>query len=122
MRFLIVDDRAESREVIRELLEMRGHEVVGEAGDAPGALAVAERCRPEAVLLDVRLGGQSGFDVARSLTAARPELAILMISVDPDMSPALVDACGARGFVPKQRLHTVDLKALLGAERRRAPE
>lgn len=122
MRFLIVDDRAESRDAIRELLEKRGHEVVGEAGDASGALDLAERCSPEAVLLDVRLGGESGFDVAESLTAARPELAILMISVDSDISLELAYASGARGFVLKQRLHTVDLNALLGAERPRAPE
>lgn len=116
MRFLIVDDRPESREVVRELVERRGHEVVGEAGDGSGAMAAVERFEPDAVLLDVRLGGESGFDVARSLIARRPELAILLMSVDSHTSPELARACGARGFVPKQHLHTVDLQSLLEGE------
>ncbi len=116
MRFLIVDDRVEWREVVRELLERRGHEVVGEASNGSGAMAAAERFEPDAVLLDVRLGGESGFNVARSLTGRWPELAIVLMSVDSDTSAELARACGARAFVPKQRLHAVDLQALLEGE------
>ena len=95
---------------------MRGHDVVGEASDGRGAMAEAERLGPDAVLLDVRLRGESGFDVARSLIARWPQLPILLMSVDAETAPELARACGARGFVPKQRLHAVDLQALLEGE------
>jgi len=113
VRFLIVDDTADSREVVRELLKLRGHEVVAEVRDGRGAIEATERFDPDAVLLDVRLGAESGFDVARSLTGRWPELAILLMSVDSDTSPERARACGARGFVAKQRLHAVDFQVLL---------
>jgi DNA-binding NarL/FixJ family response regulator len=113
VRFLIVDDHCESREALRELLQARGHAVVAEAADGRGAVDAAARFAPDAVLLDIRLGGESGIDVARALTEAWPELRILLLSVDIGTSPAVLHACGARGFVSKHRLHTIDLAAVL---------
>src|SRR5689334_17237018 len=71
MRVLIVDDQAAFRDASRELLEKRGH-VVAEAVDESEALRATARFDPDAVLVDVRLGGESGFDVARALTRAWP--------------------------------------------------
>jgi DNA-binding NarL/FixJ family response regulator len=116
MRFLIVDDRAESREAVRQVLERRGHTVVAEAATGEEALAATERFEPEMVLLDLRLGDESGLDVARALTAAWPRLPVLMFSVSTGATSELVRAYGARGFVPKDRLHEVDLLALLEPE------
>lgn len=111
MRFLIVDDNADAREAIRGLLEQSGHEVAEAARGSEAEAAVAQ-FDPEAVLLDVRLGGESGIDVARALTEAWPDLAVVLMSIDSHMSPECVSACGARGFVSKYSLHTVDLAAL----------
>ena len=62
----------------------------------------AELLMPDAVLLDLRLPDGSGFEVSGLLTAARPELAVLLISADHSPPPdGRVEACGARGFVPK---------------------
>jgi DNA-binding NarL/FixJ family response regulator len=113
VRFLIVDDQPAFREAARELLELRGHSVVAEAGNGTEALAAAAEFNPDAVLLDVRLGDESGFDIARALTNAWPELPVLLVSVDTGTSPEAARACGARGFVSKHQLHTVDLAALL---------
>jgi DNA-binding NarL/FixJ family response regulator len=112
LRFLIVEDHAEAREAMRDLLEQSGHEVA-EAATGSEAEAAVEEFDPEGVLLDLRLGDESGFDVARTLTEARPELAVVITSVDSDdVSPERLRACGARGFVSKYRLHAVDLAAL----------
>jgi len=62
-RVLVVDDQPDFREAARLLLERRGYAVAGEAGCAATALDTVERLAPEAVLLDVRLGGDDGFDV-----------------------------------------------------------
>jgi DNA-binding NarL/FixJ family response regulator len=71
---------------------------------------MAERLAPDGVLLDVRLPDGDGFALAAALVDACPGLAVLLTSADrttPD--PAVVRACGARGFVPKSRLAASDL-------------
>jgi DNA-binding NarL/FixJ family response regulator len=94
-------------------LERRGFTVVGEASNREEALATAAASEPDAVLVDLRLGGESGLELARALTVARPRLPVLMVSVDSTATPELVRAHGARGFVVKTRLDEVDLPALL---------
>jgi DNA-binding response OmpR family regulator len=111
LRFLIVEDYGEARQAIRAFLEQRGHEVA-EAANGTVARAAVTRFNPEAVLLDVRLGSESGFDVARALTTAWPDLAVVLMSIDPHVPPEDVRASGARGLVDKKRLHTIDLAAL----------
>jgi DNA-binding NarL/FixJ family response regulator len=109
-RVLIVDDQPSFRGMARRVLEWRGYVVAGEAGSAAGATAAAQRLAPDAVLLDVRLGEDSGFDVACALTQARPELAVLLVSsIDYRPCQALLRDCGARGFVLKSKLACVDL-------------
>ena len=105
-RVLIVDDQPDFRRVVRGLLIRRGHVVVGEADSLITALAAFQQCEPDAVLLDVCLGHESGFDVARVLTGLRPGLAVLLVSTDDryEDDEARVQECGARGFVLKSRL------------------
>ena len=97
----------------RRVLEWRGYVVAGEADSAASAIAAAERLAPDAVLLDVCLGEASGFDVACTLTQARPGLAVVLISsIDYGQCEALLRSCGARGFVLKSELACVDLADL----------
>jgi len=111
-RVLIVDDQASFRDLARRVLELRGYVVAGEADNAGSAVAAAERVAPEAVLLDVCLGQASGFDVACALTQARPSLAVVLVSsIDYRECTALLQACGARGFVLKSELARADLTA-----------
>jgi DNA-binding NarL/FixJ family response regulator len=114
-RVLIVDDQPVFREVARELLEVRGYSVVAEADGMATALEAVERSVPDAVLLDVRLGEESGFDVARALIGRQPELAVLLMSADKEHeSSEGVRRCGARGFVLKGRLVKTDLGTYWG--------
>ena len=111
VRVLIVDDSAPFRTAARELLKRRGYVVVGEAGCAAAAIEAAKLLAPDAVLLDVHLPDACGFEVSAILTGARPELAVLLISAD-DSPPhdGRVEACGARGFVPKSCLAATPLE------------
>ena len=112
-RVLIVDDQPAFREAVRDLLMSRGHAVVGEADGLVSALAALEQHRPDAVLVDVCLGIESGFDVARALTGLRPGLSVLLASSDDRYGEeARVRECGACGFVSKSRLVDTDLGAL----------
>jgi DNA-binding NarL/FixJ family response regulator len=108
-RVLVVDDQPAFRDAARQLLERRGYVVVAEAGCAATARDAVERFAPHAVLLDVRLGDDDGFNVCRGLTRARPGLAVLLTSTGQyEQCHELVAASGARGFVSKTRLVDTD--------------
>jgi DNA-binding NarL/FixJ family response regulator len=108
LRVLIVDDQPVFRRAARELLEARGYSVVGEAGCAAAALEGAEQLEPDAVLLDIRLGDESGHEVARALARFDPAPAVLLVScTDPGDEHARTS--GARGFLLKGRLAVTDL-------------
>jgi DNA-binding NarL/FixJ family response regulator len=108
-RVLVVDDEPTFRDAARQLLERRGYAVVAEAGCAATALDAVERFAPDAVLLDVRLGDDDGFEVCRRLTRVRPRLAVLLVSTaDYEQHGELVKFSGARGFVSKTNLLKID--------------
>jgi DNA-binding NarL/FixJ family response regulator len=113
-RVIIIDDHAPCRDAVRELLERRGFAVVGEADSANAGLETAAAVAPDAVVLDVNLPDGNGIDVCRALTGANPGLAVLLVSADPQHARWAGD-CGAVAFLPKVRLASADLNALLGA-------
>ena len=67
-RILVVDDMPETRRLMRRVLERARIEVI-EAGTGEDGLAAIRGDRPDAVVLDLRLPGMSGFDVARAVRA-----------------------------------------------------
>jgi CheY-like chemotaxis protein len=71
---LVVDDVAATRQLMRRILE-RDHMRVLEAASGEEAIRTIAGSRPEAVVLDLRLPGMSGFDVARTVRA-NPDEAI----------------------------------------------
>ena len=107
MRVLIVDDQPSFRQIARTLLEHRGYVVVGEAENAAAALAAGARLGPDAVLLDIRLGADSGLDVAYAMTRTSPAPAVLLVS-NAEVGVEHVKRSGARGFVLKSRLGGID--------------
>lgn len=110
VRVLIVDDHPGFREVARELLHRRGYAVVGEAGCAVSAVDAGLRLDPDAVLLDIRLGDESGFEVAWALHRACPRAAVLLVSgQDYGACSERLRFSGARGFLLKSSLASADL-------------
>ena len=67
IRCLIVDDNKSFLEAARVLLEREGLTVAGVASTGAEALRQAETLRPDVVLVDISLGDESGFDLARRL-------------------------------------------------------
>ena len=82
IRVLVVDDHAVVREGIRHVLAGEpGFEVVGEAANGEQALALAKSRRPDVVVLDVTMPGESGLRVAPKLRAAAPGARVLIMSM-----------------------------------------
>lgn len=67
LRVLIVDDEHLARQAMRRLLAAHPVEIVGEAEDVTSALRAIERNRPQALFLDIELGGSDGFELLAAL-------------------------------------------------------
>jgi two-component system LytT family response regulator len=75
LKAVIADDEPPARRRLRRLLrEIGGVEVVGEAGDGEAARAAIHEHRPDVVLLDIEMPGQSGVDLVASFDAPRPHI------------------------------------------------
>lgn len=100
LKVLIVDDEAPARSRLRDLLADIGAAlpavVVAEAGNGREALALAQQERPEVVLLDVRMPGMDGIEVAQHLRAFDPPPAVIFTTA--------YDSYAIRAF----DLHAVD--------------
>jgi DNA-binding NarL/FixJ family response regulator len=78
---LLIDDDAVYRSALRAFLDATYDiDVVGGAGNADEALAIAERIQPDAVVIDVAIPGSSGFEIAGRLRDILPELAIVFVT------------------------------------------
>jgi len=117
LRFLIVDDSSGFIVAARSLLEREGITVVGVASTGAEALQRAEELEPDVILLDVGLGEESGFDVARRLageTSSGTPSVILISTRSRDELAELIDASPAVGFLSKPDLSAKAIQDLLG--------
>jgi DNA-binding NarL/FixJ family response regulator len=103
LRILIVDDHQMFREGIRRRLEQEPDiTVVGEAASAEDAIAEVSRTNPTIVLLDIRLPGTSGIELARQLRQQWPDLKILVLTgYDFDQYVRAVARVGVSGYLLK---------------------
>ena len=101
-RVLVVDDVDGSRDLIREILESDGIEVVGEADTGESAVRLAEELRPDVVLMDVRMKGMDGIEATRRIKEVLPSVHVIILSVFDD-TPLLKEAvnAGASAHVTK---------------------
>lgn len=82
LRVLLVDDHKLVRAGIRSLLrEIEGVEVVAEASDGAEALLLAERERPDVVLMDIAMKGMNGLDAAARLRERLPTAKVVILSM-----------------------------------------
>ena len=112
-RLLVVDDEAEIRELLSEMLTDWGHEVVAAAGGREAIELVSAQLF-EAVLLDLYLGSDSGVDVLREIRAIDTTLDVVVMTAFPTVETA-VQALrdGAADYLTKP-LNLEELRHVLG--------
>lgn len=106
IRVVLADDQVLVRTGLRMILdETDDIEVVGEAGDGAAALAVAERTRPDVVLMDVRMPGTDGITATRRIRALCPAPRVIILTTF-DLDDYLFTGlrAGASGFLLKDTL------------------
>ena len=105
IRVALVDDQALFRAGIAMLVGSQPDlEVVGEAGDGADVVDLVEECRPDVVLMDLRMSTVDGVTATRDLVAAYGEKApriLVLTTFDHDEAAASAIEAGASGFVLK---------------------
>lgn len=114
LRCVIVDDDKAFLRVARALLERDGVIVAGVAHSCAEAVERAEALRPDVQLIDIRLGEESGFDVARQLVGNGQAATPIMISPHAGEDYAdLIAESPAAGFLPKAELSAAAIRRIL---------
>lgn len=110
MNILLAEDQTLLREATRRLLEHEPDiEIVGEAADGEEAVDLANRLRPDIVLLDMAMPRLNGVEVTRRIKAVRPNTAVLVLSAyDYDAYVVAALEAGAAGYILKD-VSAVDL-------------
>ena len=111
---LIVDDHEVVREGLRLSLSRASNiRVVGEASDGESAIALAERRRPNVVIMDVRMPGMDGLQATKQISEKLPEVAVLIFTAYSErslLSRGLES--GAKGYILKEAPHATLLRAI----------
>ncbi|HUY19660.1 MAG TPA: UDP-3-O-acyl-N-acetylglucosamine deacetylase [Candidatus Binataceae bacterium] len=98
---LVVDDEERIRSSLRGILRDEGFRVL-DTGDAPGALEIIRREKPELVLLDVWMPALDGIELLRHIKADHPTTRVIMISGHANIQNAVAATkLGAEDFIEK---------------------
>jgi CheY-like chemotaxis protein len=120
LRCLLVDDNEAFLEAASLLLEREGVTVVGVASTIAEALRRARALRPDVILVDIGLGNESGFDLARLLAGdgqggqgVGADVILISTGAEADYAE-LIDESPAAGFLAKSELSARGISRILG--------
>jgi serine/threonine-protein kinase PknK len=113
IRVVLAEDDVLLREGLASLLQRSGFEVVGQAGDATGLLALVAGQTPDLVVVDIRMPPThtaEGLDAARQIRTQHPEIGILVLSAHVEVDHAMELLASGRGvgYLLKSRVTDVE--------------
>jgi CheY-like chemotaxis protein len=118
VRCLIVDDNREFLRAATGLLQRDGITVVGVASTGALARRVCRELRPDVVLLDIQLGPETGFDVARQLAdeagTGKPRVILISAHSREDFGE-MITGIQNLSFLPKSDLSATAVRAILAS-------
>jgi two-component system, cell cycle response regulator DivK len=102
-RILVVEDQPDNRQILRDLFESAGYEIV-EAEDGQAGLVAAKAQRPDLILMDIQLPVMDGYEATRRIKAdpdlrSIPLIAVTSYALSGDEGKAR--AAGCDGYVTK---------------------
>ena len=113
VRLMLVDDHPLMLFGIASMLEGKGVEIVGTAGNGIDALKKAEELKPDVMMLDIMMPGMDGIELARRMRAEMPDVALLVLSSDSSMaSLETLLNIGIDGFLSKTSDASVMIDAI----------
>ena len=121
LRCLIVDDNEPFLEIAAASLAGVELDVLGTATTSAEALRQVAEQQPDVVLVDINLGEESGFELARALVDRFPQLAsgVVLISSRAEQDfGGLIKASHAAGFIPKTQLSAAAVRELVASRSR----
>jgi CheY-like chemotaxis protein len=117
IRCLLVDDSDAFLKAASDLLQREGVTVLGAAASSAEALRQARALRPDVILVDIGLGRESGFDLARLLAqdaqAGRAEVILISARAESDYAELIAESPAA-GFLVKPELSAQAISRILG--------
>jgi CheY-like chemotaxis protein len=117
LRCFIVDDSSHFLDAAQSLLEREGFALVGVASTPAEALRRVEDVKPDVVLIDVDLGNESGFDLARRFQSEtsldRSKVILISTYAEEDLRD-LITAAPVAAFLSKSRLSAQAIRQILG--------
>jgi AmiR/NasT family two-component response regulator len=122
IRILVAEDDENARSLLVDLLRELGHDVVAEVGTGEQAIVRAREARPDVVLLDVHMPGQSGIEAAETIAHEVGEAAVVLFTGDSTLSLSDRDAAAtsAIAFLTKPAPpRVIDSTVRLAARRAR---
>lgn len=104
IRCVVADDHPAILDAVSRFLESeRGFELLGRAGDGEGALQLIEELAPDIALLDIRMPGFGGIEIAAKLAASASATAVVLFTAYPERALLLAALdVGVRGFILKE--------------------
>ena len=127
LRCLLVDDNDAFLEAARVLLEREGMQVAGMASNIAGALRQARALRPDVILVDIGLGEESGFELARLLAAdgqdgqrgqgVHADVILISAQAERDYTDLIAESPAA-GFLHKPELSAQRISQILNRQLR----
>lgn len=107
IRILVADDHALFREGLQALFSATpGIEIVGEATGGKETIVLAEKIRPDIILIDINMPDIDGIEATRRILRTNPTIGIIMVTmIEDDASLFAAMRAGARGYVLKGAHH-----------------
>jgi two-component system chemotaxis response regulator CheY len=101
-RVLIADDASFMRQMIRDIIEPEGYEVIGEASDGVEVVDKFRKLRPDLTMMDIVMPKRSGIDAVRAIKAEDPNAVVVMCSA-LGQETLVMEAiqAGAKDFIVK---------------------
>ena len=102
MKLMIVDDNVMIRGMLRDMLELMGHEIAGEAEEGDTAIKVFSAVRPDAVFLDMIMPGKSGMEVLAEIRKIDPQAKVVIVTaVEQERIDKQINDCGVTAIIRK---------------------